>query len=123
MADSLRPSTSLDHAESECSDAGSTSYTASLVQSAAKSVLDTSTSMVSDDDATSVTSDGGVPQSRMVKATLESLKTETLPGIPSDEDRKRFVGCLAAVLASSYEYDYCEGDGTDEDNIPMELRA
>ena len=72
--------------------------------------------MVSDDDATSVTSDGGVPQSRTEDATLESLKTETLPGIPSDEDRKRFVGCLAAVLASSYEYDYCEGDGTDDDN-------
>ncbi|KAI2508561.1 DUF726-containing protein [Fragilaria crotonensis] len=116
MADSLRPSGSLDQAESECSDAGSTSYTASLVQSAAKSVLDTSTSMISDDDATSVTSDGGIPQSRTADATLESLKTETLPGIPSDEDRKRFVGCLAAVLASSYEYDYCEGDGTDEDN-------
>lgn len=116
MADSLLPSGSLDQAESECSDAGSTSYTASLVQSAAKSVLDTSTSMLSDDDATSVTSDGGIPQSRTADATLESLKTETLPGIPSDEDRKRFVGCLAAVLASSYEYDYCEGDGTDEDN-------
>ncbi|KAI2488766.1 hypothetical protein MHU86_25820 [Fragilaria crotonensis] len=92
MADSLRPSGSLDQAESECSDAGSTSYTASLVQSAAKSVLDTSTSMISDDDATSVTSDGGIPQSRTADATLESLKTETLPGIPSDEDRKDSSG-------------------------------
>lgn len=125
MAERLQPSTSADQADSECSEAGSTSYTASLVQSAAKAVLDTSTSMVSDDDddVTSVTSEDGIPHSRSADATLESLMAETLPAMPNEQDRKRFIGCLAAVLASSYEYDYCEGDGSDDDNAAAYLEV
>lgn len=37
---------------------------------------------------------------------LASLQTQTLPAIPDEQDRKRFIGCLAVVLASSYDYDF-----------------
>ena len=46
-------------------------------------------------------------------ADLASLQTETLPAIPDEQDRKRFIGCLAAILSSSYDYDV---DYYDDDN-------
>ena len=36
---------------------------------------------------------------------LRSLQRKTIPPIPDEQDRKRFVGCLAAVLACAYDYD------------------
>ena len=63
----------------------SSSYAAQLVQSAAKSLLDTSTSMVSDDES----SVGGHNSSP--RTALKSLETETLPTIPDEQDRKRFI--------------------------------
>jgi len=105
---------SPEKSESDHSDAPSSSYTASLVQSAAKSILNTSTSVVSDDE-TSASSNGGRKADN--HATLESLKVESVPAIPSKEDRKRFIGCLAAVLASSYDYDYSdENDNFETDD-------
>lgn len=89
------------------------SYAASLVQSAAKSLLDTSTSLVSDDDDLSSVSQGGI-----VSPTLRSLERKTLPALPDEQDRKRFIGCLAAILASSYEYDFnIESLDEDEDDV------
>ena len=37
--------------------------------------------------------------------SLKSLQKQALPILPDEQDRKRFVGCLAAVLASLYDYD------------------
>jgi hypothetical protein len=37
--------------------------------------------------------------------SLQSLQQATLPVLPDEQDRKRFVGCLAAVIVSMYEYD------------------
>ena len=125
MADRIQAAPSLDHAESECS-AASSSYTASLLQSAAKSVLDTSTQSVVSDDDDDILSDGsnddGIAEQLKGSATLKSLKTETLPALPNDQDRKRFIGCLAAVLASSYEYDFSdEGDELDNSAAYLEV--
>jgi Protein of unknown function (DUF726) len=78
------------------------SYTESLLQSAVKSVMDTSTSAVSDDEDSV---DSGRPRSPLISPTLRSLQTKTIPAFPAEDDRKRFVGCLAAILASAYDYD------------------
>jgi hypothetical protein len=43
--------------------------------------------------------------------SLKSLERKTLPVMPDEQDRKRFVGCLAAVLASLH-------DSNPEDEIP-----
>jgi hypothetical protein len=45
--------------------------------------------------------------------SLKSLERKTLPVMPDEQDRKRFVGCLAAVLASLQE-DYARM----EENTP-----
>ena len=63
----------------------SSSYAAELVQSAAKSVLDASTSLVSDDE-TCIDRQSSSPM-----AALRSLETETLPALPDEQDRKRFI--------------------------------
>lgn len=84
---------------------------ASLIQSAVRSVLDDATpsTIVSDDR-----SEGGSfvdvdpvasGYSYTSSPALDSLKIERLPPIPDTQDRKRFIGCLAAVLASAYDYD------------------
>lgn len=104
----------------------SASYTESLLLSAAKSVLDAPNSMVSDDDD-SVNSDR--PRPTLLSPTLRSLQTKKIPAFPEEDDRKRFIGCLAAVLASSYDYDvsgetdnstesmaYLDGREGEEDN-------
>jgi len=95
---------------------------ASLIQSAARSMLDetpdTAVSGVSDDesDSDSVV-DGKYGSLRSVTlSTLSSLQHRTdQPAIPDEQDRKRFIGCLAAILASSYDY-----DERDESISPME---
>ena len=42
-------------------------------------------------------------------ASLESLRTEKLPPLPDTQDRKRFVGCLASVLAFLNNQAWCTG--------------
>ena len=96
-------------------DSESASYTASLVQSAAKSLLDNS--MVSDEGSL-VEEQQHQQQQQQERPThdlpsLSSLQIETLPALADEQDRKRFIGCLAAILSSSYEYDFCE-DGEDD---------
>ena len=36
---------------------------------------------------------------------MKSLEIPSLPAVPDKQDRKRFVGCLAAVLSSMYDYE------------------
>lgn len=85
--------------------------TASLLQSAARSVLDsvytpTSTNVSDDeDDENDDMARERRKEQQAGRPTLESLKKEALPAMPDEQDRKRFVGCLAAVLASAYDYD------------------
>lgn len=65
--------------------------------------------MVSDDESSTASNDDVQQQYKSSEeAALESLQTETMPAIPSEQDRKRFIGCLAAVLAANYEYDFSE---------------
>ncbi|GAX20178.1 hypothetical protein FisN_12Hh023 [Fistulifera solaris] len=75
--------------------------TASYIQAAARSILDGSPSgtNVSDDDSCS---NGHQKTSSF---TLESLQKQVAPAMPDEQDRKRFLGCLAAVLAKMYSYD------------------
>jgi len=55
-----------------------------------------------------------------------------MPALPDEQDRKRFLGCLAAILASSYDFDepddldlkYLTADGTnsiDEQQIYLQM--
>jgi Protein of unknown function (DUF726) len=115
----------IERTGSQYSDVDSSSYTASLVQSAAKSVLEASTCRINDDDdGISIESDDGTARRRSRdNATLLSLQKETTPALPTEEDRKRFIGCLAAVLASSFEYDYSEGEGTENDHSAAYLEV
>eukprot|EP00980_Cylindrotheca_fusiformis_P003151 scaffold721_cov131-Cylindrotheca_fusiformis.AAC.41 len=110
---------------------------ASLIQSAARSMLDdatpdTAVSGLSDDESDpSSVADGKLGNLRSVTApmlsSLEHMKE--LPAIPDEQDRRRFLvrffivqmsssptslifqlliylkGCLAAILASNYDYD------------------
>lgn len=68
--------------------------TALLLQSAARSVLDDAMTTPSSNASEATT-----------RSRLSSLQRERLPAMPDEQDRKRFIGCLAAVLASSYDYD------------------
>jgi hypothetical protein len=63
--------------------ASSSSYAAELVQSAARSLLDTSATLLSDDEDS-----GPSPSS---SAALASLQTEKMPALPDELDRKRFI--------------------------------
>jgi Protein of unknown function (DUF726) len=95
----------------------SSQHTNSLLQAAAKSVLD---NMPESCDQ----SDDGLDRSRVEEdfeykydtaqyichnpissPRLKSLQKRVKPAIPEEQDRKRFVGCLAAVLASRFSYD------------------
>lgn len=90
---------------------------AALIQSAVRSVLDDATpgSIVSDDR-----SDGGsflddpVNRHNFFSPGLESLQIEPLPPLPDEQDRKRFIGCLAAVLASAYSYEESDKEITSD---------
>mmetsp|Transcript_24898 Transcript_24898/g.30592 ORF Transcript_24898/g.30592 Transcript_24898/m.30592 type:complete len:227 (-) Transcript_24898:1043-1723(-) len=98
----------------------------SLLFASTRSILDTSTSSVSDDEE----SDGAETirsiyqdQDRIWIDKFKSFGTKDLhtpplnlnlptriplSGFPDEQDRKRIVGCLAAVLATSYWYDTAE---------------
>jgi hypothetical protein len=89
--------------------------TASLIQSAARSILDSrspETDMSDTDDERSFCSND-VP-------ALRSLETRTVPALPSEQDRKRFVGCLAAILASAYSFDCRDEHENDSDRSNAE---
>jgi len=76
-----------DYAEQGSSTASaSSSYTAELVQSAARSLLDTSATLLADDDSTK-----GEEPSPSSSAALASLQTEKMPALPDEQDRKRFI--------------------------------
>ncbi len=45
--------------------------------------------------------------------SLQFLQKPAQPLLPDEQDRKRFIGCLAAVLASLYDYDCVEDDDRD----------
>ena len=70
--------------------------TASLIQSAARSVLDsvytpTSTNVSDDEDEGENDQERKRQQRHMAIPTLESLQKESLPAMPDEQDRKRFV--------------------------------
>eukprot|EP00977_Amphora_coffeiformis_P008609 scaffold1953_cov176-Amphora_coffeaeformis.AAC.27 len=83
-----------------------------LLQSAARSVLD-SDGVTSPSNASDTSSRQGSPAT---PAALSSLQKERLPAMPDEQDRKRFIGCLAAVLASSYDFDVLDkyNDGKED---------
>jgi hypothetical protein len=63
--------------------------TAALIQSAARSVLDdTTTSTIFSDDESCAHGSHRLPRT---SSTLRSLQTKTLPALPDEQDRKRFV--------------------------------
>jgi hypothetical protein len=97
---------------------------ASLIQSVARSALldeATPNSTVTSDDVSEVMSGQHYATNRnsltpaTTGANLSSLQTPTLPALPDEQDRRRFIGCLAAVLASSYDYDVA-AETEDEDS-------
>ncbi|CAB9528307.1 Transmembrane and coiled-coil domain-containing protein 4 [Seminavis robusta] len=104
--------------QSPCEEGSMSSYsslttinTASLIQSAARSVLDsvyTPTSTNVSDDENDDDEGHASMRSQYEAPTLDSLKREALPALPGEDDRKRFVGCLAAVLASCHDYDVAD---------------
>ena len=82
----------------------------SLIQRAARTALlddvtPTGSTILTSDDASDEGDDypGGKPI-----PNIRSLEKPSLPAIPDEQDRKRFVGCLAAVLSSMYDYESYE---------------
>jgi len=57
-----------------------------------------------DNDADGVAAHSQSPSSSPL-TNMRSLETPSLHAIPDEQDRKRFVGCLAAVLSSMYDYE------------------
>ncbi|KAG7346058.1 DUF726 domain containing protein [Nitzschia inconspicua] len=95
---------------------------ASLIQSVARSALldeATPNSTVISDDASDVMSGQYYhyhqSSSTTTPSNLSSLQTPTMPALPDEQDRRRFIGCLAAVLASSYEYDVADDRDNESD--------
>ena len=104
------------------SDSDTRSPAASLIQSAARSILDNDTATpsttVSDDASENFScADGTLGSRGHFAPSLNSLRHTTMTKIiPEESDRKCFVGCLAAVLASSYDYDENDEGATPEEN-------
>ena len=67
----------------------------------------------SDDDDDHSNNVSGIEQSL---SNIRSLETPSLPALPSEQDRKRFVGCLAAVLSSVFDYESHEVE-TDQRSV------
>jgi len=93
------------------------SDTHSLIQRAARSALlddvtPTGSTILSADDVSDDEDDcPNALGTMLVGKTLpniRSLEKPSLPAIPDEQDRKRFVGCLAAVLSSMYDYESYE---------------
>eukprot|EP00934_Nitzschia_sp_Nitz4_P009283 Nitzschia sp. Nitz4//scaffold4_size323378//124331//127668//NITZ4_000651-RA/size323378-snap-gene-0.414-mRNA-1//1//CDS//3329553372//9273//frame0 len=85
---------------------------AALIHSAVRSVLDDATpSTIVSDDKSDVGSFADSGRSPLYDTpTLASLRTKAVPPIPDEQDRRRFIGCLAAVLATAYHYDDIDDD-------------
>lgn len=79
---------------------------ASLIQSAAKLSLQQNErkedKLFQDDEYDDFVSSLFVAQK---SPNLQSLQKRVLPILPDEQDRKRFIGCLAAVIVSLYRYD------------------
>jgi len=98
--------------------ANGSSDTHSLIQRAARSALlddvtPTGSTILTADDASDedVDDDPNATGSKLQGAILpnmKSLEKPSLPAIPDEQDRKRFVGCLAVVLSSMYDYESYE---------------
>jgi len=93
------------------------SDTHSLIQRAARSALlddvtPTGSTILSADDVSDDEDDcPNALGTMLIGKTLpniRSLEKPSLPAIPDEQDRKRFVGCLAAVLSSMYDYESYE---------------
>lgn len=83
---------------------------ASLIQSAAKLSLQNEkkeAKLFQDDEYDDFVSSLFVAQK---SPNLQSLQKRVLPILPDEQDRKRFIGCLAAVIVSLYQYDNDEKD-------------
>jgi len=88
----------------------------SAEQPAAGAAAATHSTRLFDDDEYDDPEHGTIEES----PSLKSLQKQALPILPDEQDRKRFVGCLAAVLASLYDYDDdAEGDENDYDPDDM----
>jgi len=91
----------MDPPEETSSHSSSSVDAKSLIKTVTKSILDAeSPSNFTDSDEETDSDEDFSP-------SLASLATELLPPLPDEQDRKRFVGCLAAVLAQTYHYDTC----------------
>jgi hypothetical protein len=44
-------------------------------------------------------------QQQPYEGNLQSLQQEILPTLPNEQDRKRFLGCIAAVIVALYQYE------------------
>jgi hypothetical protein len=79
---------------------------ASLIQSAAKlsfhPLAKKEDKLFQDDEYDDFVSSLFVSQK---SPNLKSLQKRVLPILPDEQDRKRFIGCLAAVIVSLYKYD------------------
>ena len=93
------------------------SDTHSLLQRAARSALlddvtPTGSTILTADDASDDDDDHpnatGSALGGQILPNIRSLEKPSLPAIPDEQDRKRFVGCLAAVLSSMYDYESYE---------------
>jgi hypothetical protein len=89
--------------------ASSVSYSAAPnIRGTAQNMMDVHAYAVSDAESDESSSHAGHQAKRQGTSSspsLDSLQTQRLPAIPDEQDRKRFVGCLAAVLASTYDYE------------------
>jgi hypothetical protein len=91
---------------------------ASFIQTAARNVLDDASQ---DDDVDSVAP--GQRKRDPLSPSLRSLQTKRVPPIPDEQDRKRFVGCLAAVLAATCDFEELNSTDSDEELARAEHMA
>lgn len=104
----MNHSLSRDEISETCTPTPSSINTASLIQSAARSVLD-------EKPQTTAFSDEERSHEENISPRLQSLSVKIFPAMPNEQDRKRFVGCFAAVLATAYDYDISDHyDRTEE---------
>lgn len=96
--------------------ASSSINTASLLQSAVRSILDSpiASNNNSDDENSPIRNYEKVKRFGE-SLSLMSLQKQIIPAMPEEQDRKRFIGCLAAVLANTYSYEV-DSENTDEIN-------
>ncbi|GKY99413.1 hypothetical protein MPSEU_000896000 [Mayamaea pseudoterrestris] len=93
-----------------------------FIEAAVRNMLDEDNHSEDDDSSTAMPHGMfGTRQEESLSPSLRSLQTKRLPAIPDEQDRKRFIGCLAAVLASTYDYE--ELDLADDELSRAEISA